>query len=78
MILAADVSNDEIDEIYKQAWTYGALGGKICGSGGGGFLLLYCPGDSHMTMRKEIKRISPYREFPFRIEQRGSRIIFSQ
>ena len=40
--LASKVSNTQIDDLYNTAMRAGALGGKITGAGGGGFLLLYC------------------------------------
>lgn len=44
--LASTVTNKEIDESYRIARKAGALGGKVTGAGGGGFLLLYCPPES--------------------------------
>ena len=41
--LAAGISNGELEEIYQIARKAGALGGKVTGAGGGGFLMLYCP-----------------------------------
>lgn len=41
--LASPISNAHIEELYETARKYGALGGKISGAGGGGFLLVYCP-----------------------------------
>src|SRR5207302_6685241 len=40
--LAAGISNPQIDELYELACRHGALGGKLAGAGGGGFLMLYC------------------------------------
>ena len=36
------ISNDRIDELYDEARAAGALGGKVTGAGGGGYMLLYC------------------------------------
>jgi D-glycero-alpha-D-manno-heptose-7-phosphate kinase len=52
----------------------GALGGKICGAGGGGFLLLYIPRENQDKVRESLK---DYRELPFMLETYGSRIIFN-
>ena len=41
---ASDISNTEIDEIYDAAVKAGAMGGKISGAGGGGYMIFYCPG----------------------------------
>jgi D-glycero-alpha-D-manno-heptose-7-phosphate kinase len=73
--LVDTISNHEIDEMYRKAITAGALGGKICGAGGGGFLLLYVPRDKQDSVREVM---NDYRELPFMLEQYGSRIIFNQ
>ena len=44
--MAANISNDTIEEIYEAAKKNGATGGKISGAGGGGFMIFYCPGNS--------------------------------
>jgi D-glycero-alpha-D-manno-heptose-7-phosphate kinase len=49
--LASKISNGEIDEIYDSARRAGAIGGKITGAGGGGFLLLYCPHEKQEALR---------------------------
>ncbi|GAB4534987.1 MAG: GHMP kinase [Thermodesulfovibrionia bacterium] len=68
------ISNSEIDEMYQRAIDAGALGGKLCGAGGGGFLLLYVPRDKQDRVRDAMR---DYRELPFMLEQYGSRIIFN-
>jgi len=45
-LMATGISNPKIDEIYEVARANGASGGKISGAGGGGFMILYCPGNS--------------------------------
>ncbi len=72
--LACKISNAQIDEIYEAALRAGAIGGKITGSGGGGFLLFYCPKERQDEVRKALKGL---REFPFRFEQDGSKVIFN-
>jgi len=72
--LASKISNSKIDEIYEAARKAGAIGGKIAGSGGGGFLLLYCPKERQDEVRKALKGL---RELPFRFEQDGSKVIFN-
>tara|TARA_B100000029_G_scaffold505920_1_gene587579 strand:- start:73473 stop:74459 length:987 start_codon:yes stop_codon:yes gene_type:complete len=68
------VSNTEIDEMYKKAMDAGALGGKICGAGGGGFLLIYSPRQIQTGIRRVL---SNYRELPFKLELNGTRVIFN-
>lgn len=72
--LASQISNAEIDRMYQRAIEAGALGGKISGAGGGGFLLLYCPRENQNRVREALK---DYREFPFFLERHGSKIIFN-
>ncbi|MCL0057473.1 hypothetical protein M1N05_00185, partial [Dehalococcoidales bacterium] len=64
----------KIDEIYEAARKAGAIGGKITGAGGGGFLLLYCPKHRQDEVRRTLKGL---RELPFRFEQDGSKVIFN-
>ena len=72
--LASKISNSSIDDLYKRARAAGALGGKVVGAGGGGFLLLYCNQDRQDSVRREL---SDLRELPFRFERDGSKIIFN-
>jgi D-glycero-alpha-D-manno-heptose-7-phosphate kinase len=71
--LSKEVSNSNIDEIYAKALSTGALGGKLSGAGGGGFLLLYVPHDKQSVMRKELSHLL---HVPFNFESNGSQIIF--
>ncbi len=73
-ILAQGINNPLIEEIYQAARKAGALGGKICGAGGGGFLLLYCSVDRQNRIRKTLKNL---RELPFRFEEEGTKAIFN-
>lgn len=72
--LVSTISNAGIDDMYQKAKKAGALGGKICGAGGGGFLLLYVPRDKQDAVRTALRK---YRELPFMIDPFGSRIIFN-
>lgn len=72
--LAKGISNPLIDGAYSRAIEAGALGGKILGAGGGGFILLYCDEDKQENVRKEI--LLP--EVDFRISSYGSRVIYSE
>jgi D-glycero-alpha-D-manno-heptose-7-phosphate kinase len=72
--LASKVSNGSIDELYQAARRAGALGGKITGAGGGGFLLLYCPAGRRSAVRQAMHGL---RELPFQFEPDGSKVIFN-
>lgn len=72
--LVGAISNSEIDDMYNTAMEAGALGGKICGAGGGGFLLMYVPKAKQDKVRDAL---SDYRELPFMLDSFGSRIIFN-
>ena len=52
----------------------GALGGKICGAGGGGFLLVYCEPERQERLAKGMR---DYRMLPFALERDGSKVIFN-
>ncbi len=71
--LASNVSNGAIDDIYQAARRAGAIGGKISGAGGGGFLLLYCPYERQAAVREALHNLQ---ELPFKIEAHGSKVIF--
>jgi D-glycero-alpha-D-manno-heptose-7-phosphate kinase len=72
--LARGISNGSIQEMYQAARGAGAIGGKITGAGGGGFLLLYCPHERQESVRAAL---SPLRETPFKLELDGSKVIFN-
>jgi len=71
--LAHGISNDKINESYEKARKAGAIGGKILGAGGGGFLLLYCEEKNQDKVRKAL---SYFKETPFEFEPQGSKIIY--
>jgi D-glycero-alpha-D-manno-heptose-7-phosphate kinase len=71
--LASGISSHEIDDYYEKALNVGALGGKILGAGGGGFLLLYCPQKKQVKVREALKGLT-YTEFL--LEPEGSKIIY--
>ena len=72
--MASKISNGSIDDLYAVARQAGALGGKITGAGGGGFLLLYCPREKQYGVRDALKHLS---ELPFHLEQDGTKVIFN-
>jgi D-glycero-alpha-D-manno-heptose-7-phosphate kinase len=72
--LAAGISDPQIEEMYELARSSGVLGGKICGAGGGGFLLTYCRRERQDGLLEGMGR---YRRMPFRLERDGSKVIFN-
>ena len=66
------VSNNQIDDIYGQALKAGAIGGKLCGAGGGGFILFFVPPEKQKNVKDSLKLL----HVPFRFENLGSQIIF--
>ena len=71
--LASKITNPIINNYYEKARKAGAIGGKILGSGGGGFLLFYCEEKNQNNVREALKDL---KEAPFKFEQQGSRIIY--
>jgi D-glycero-alpha-D-manno-heptose-7-phosphate kinase len=71
--LASKISDSDLDEMYQVALKNGAIGGKITGAGGGGFLLLYAPAERRDDIRSALWGLE---EIPFRFEADGSKVIF--
>lgn len=71
--LSPHVSNDHIEEIYREARESGAVGGKLTGAGGGGFMLLFVPPGWQDAVRNRLNRLL---HVPIRFEFSGSQIIF--
>ena len=69
--LSSNVSNDYIDSMYDKAMAAGALGGKILGAGGGGYLLVYVPQE---RQAKVLEAMKGYQQFKFDFDYHGSRI----
>jgi D-glycero-alpha-D-manno-heptose-7-phosphate kinase len=72
--LSGGISNPRIDGWYELARRNGAIGGKISGAGGGGFLALYCEEDKARLRR--AMRSAGLRELSFRLEFEGSKVVF--
>jgi D-glycero-alpha-D-manno-heptose-7-phosphate kinase len=72
--LSSSVSNPQIDAWYEVARRHGAIGGKISGAGGGGFLMLYCE-ERKAELRAAMRRAG-LRELHFRLEFEGSKVVF--
>ena len=73
--LSDRISNEVIDEIYSTAKKNGALGGKILGAGGGGFLLFYCRKENQNKLRKALKGL---REVDYKFDKVGTKIIYNE
>jgi D-glycero-alpha-D-manno-heptose-7-phosphate kinase len=73
--ISAQVSTSAIDNLYAKARDAGALGGKLAGAGGGGFLLFYCPKASQARVREALGAM---RSLEFRFDWGGARIAFAQ
>ena len=66
------VSTNQIDEIYEKALSVGALGGKLLGAGGGGFLLFYVPQEKQPAVMMALRDLM---HVPFEFENGGTRVI---
>jgi D-glycero-alpha-D-manno-heptose-7-phosphate kinase len=71
--LSNKVSTGAIDEIYAKALNCGALGGKILGAGGGGFILFFVRPEDRERLRQGL---SPLLHVPFRFDTLGSQVIY--
>ncbi len=71
--LAKNISNPDIDRYYEAALATGALGGKIAGAGGGGFLLLYCPPERQTALIEAMTELGLER-LPFCFETEGAQL----
>lgn len=71
--LASKITNPILNSYYEKARKAGAIGGKILGSGGGGFFLFYCDEEKQDRVRKAL---SDLKETTFKFEPQGSRIIY--
>jgi D-glycero-alpha-D-manno-heptose-7-phosphate kinase len=72
--LSEGITNPQIDTWYELAKRNGAIGGKISGAGGGGFLMFYCE-DGKQRLR-EAMRQAGLRELNFRFDFEGSKVVF--
>lgn len=71
--LAQEVSTSDVDAIYETARAHGAIGGKLLGAGGGGFIILFV----EPSRQNDVCRaLSGLIRVPFKFEQEGSRIIY--
>ncbi len=71
--LESTISNPAIDEYYERGLRAGAVGGKLLGAGGGGFLLFFCEPDRQARLREEL---SDLRELSFSLDPEGSKVVY--
>jgi D-glycero-alpha-D-manno-heptose-7-phosphate kinase len=71
--LTSSISTSLVDDLYQRGLDAGALGGKLLGAGGGGFILFYCPLEKQDNLRN---RMGDIRELRFRFDADGSKIIY--
>jgi len=71
--LVNSISNDTIDTWYERARSAGAIGGKLMGAGGGGFLLFYAPRERHQDICRVLPELQPV---PFAFSPQGSKVIY--
>ncbi|MGD0114453.1 MAG: GHMP kinase [Dehalococcoidia bacterium] len=72
--LAGGVTNARIDSVYERAIAQGAIGGKVTGAGGGGFLLIYCEPDRRAAVCAEMERLGLYR-MDFQFDMGGAKVL---
>ena len=71
--LASNITNPVINSIYQTALENGAIGGKLLGAGGGGFMLFYCEEHKQDKLKFALKKL---RNIKFKFEQEGSKLIY--
>lgn len=71
--LSKKISNKVIDDIYKKALANGAVGGKVLGAGGGGFMLFFVNPHNRNKVRRALKTLL---HVPFKFDNTGSQIIY--
>jgi D-glycero-alpha-D-manno-heptose-7-phosphate kinase len=71
--LASNVTNSEINGLYETGLNNGAIGGKLLGAGGSGFLLFYCDKSRQQQLRTALSHL---RELKFRFDTEGSKVIY--
>ena len=72
--VVSGISNPHIDDLYNQARAHGAIGGKIAGAGGGGFLMIYCEKESQPEVSRIMKEAGA-REMLFSLDHEGVAVV---
>lgn len=70
--MQSDISNQSIDEWYSQAINAGALGGKLLGAGGGGYLMFYVPKHKQDDVRQSLN----LKEYKFKFSRTGTEVVY--
>ncbi|HTR22506.1 MAG TPA: hypothetical protein VMI10_00870 [Terriglobales bacterium] len=70
--LTQKITNPMIDEIYEAGRSAGALGGKLLGAGGGGFMIFFVPPERRASLRERLKKLLC---IPFKFSTRGSHVV---
>ena len=71
--LSHKISNQAVDELYEDALRHGAVGGKLLGAGGGGFMLLFVRPEDREKLKEGLK---DYLEVKFSFDNEGSQIVY--
>ena len=71
--MASKTSTEYIDSLYQKGLDAGAVGGKLLGAGGGGFLLFYVEPDAQESVKQAMGSLL---QVPFKFENKGSEVIF--
>ena len=74
-LLSSKITNPDINSMYESARRAGAIGGKLCGAGGGGFFIFVVPPERHEAVKKAIH---PCLHVPFGFDAIGSQLVFYQ
>jgi len=72
--LATGIASEQIDAWYAQAKKAGAVGGKVLGAGGGGFMVFHAPPERHAAI---IAALANLRHVPFRFDREGTKVVYS-
>ena len=73
--LSSKITNHKINEIYENAMSAGAQGGKLCGAGGGGFILFSAKKNKQKKIKDRLKKLL---NIPFKFDHTGSQIVYYQ
>ena len=71
--LSPAVTSDSVDEVYDTARRHGALGGKLMGAGGTGFMMFYVPPERQASVREALPA---YLHVPFKFESEGTDLVY--